>query len=100
MPEFSPVGLTDAISWTDTDDTASTMNGRDGCGGGERKEGRERGLLGGGRSCLVCSPLGVLGNLLILRPLLPRRSLHLWDHPKMTSEQVWVFNIRWIRRRS
>ena len=30
LPGCFPRGLTDAISWTDTDDTASTMNGRDG----------------------------------------------------------------------
>ena len=40
LPGCSPRRLTDAISWTDTDDTASTMNGRDGCGG-EREGGGE-----------------------------------------------------------
>ena len=64
LPGCFPRGLTDAISWTDTDDTASTMNGRDGRGREGGGEGGGRGSLG--RSCFVCSPLRVLGNLLIL----------------------------------
>ena len=42
LPGCFPRGLTDAISWTDTDDTASTMNGRDGRGREGRGRGRER----------------------------------------------------------
>ena len=53
LPGCFPRGLTDAISWTDTDDTASTMNGRD---GGEREGGNEGGpRLRLRRPCLFSS---------------------------------------------
>ena len=53
LPGCSPRRLTDAISWTDTDDTASTMNGRDGRGR-EWREGRGRGREKEPRPQLLC----------------------------------------------